>query len=177
MAGTTTKSAEELVQAYNKAMSSGLGAMDAGMAQTTAAVKLITDAVQAERTEFSKVWEKAADQSRERTENLTALFPTVFQGLATTPTAGIPAMSPGAKESVGKLIESEMAFYQAWTRAWMQYIAGVEERRSAAAKALLDSNAKTMESGQETIKHAVKYSEAFIDWSLETVSGKKTQEE
>ena len=46
--------------------------MDAGMAQTTAAVKLITDAVQAERTEFSKVWERGGrPKPANAAENLT----------------------------------------------------------------------------------------------------------
>ncbi len=174
MAENKTNGVEELVQAYNQAVSSGIAAMDAGMAQSTAAVKLMTDAVQTERTEYGKVWEEAAGQARKRGETLFALFPTIFQGMGSIPATGIPSVNPESKESVGKIVESELAFYQSWTQAWMQYFTGVEERRSAASKTLMQSSAKAMESGQKVVKDAVKYNGALIDWSLETVNAKKS---
>ena len=173
MADKATNGVEELVQAYNEAVSSGMAAMDAGMAKSTAATKLVTDAMQAERTEYGKVWEAAANQARKRSENITSLFPTVFQGMGTAPTVGIPAFSPEAKESVNKIIDSEIAFYQVWTKSWMDYFAGAEARRSAAAQKLLENNAKTIASCQEAVKNAVKYGEAIVDWSLETVKTPK----
>jgi predicted Ser/Thr protein kinase len=89
------------------------------------------------------------------------------------PTSGTPPFTAEAKESVNKLIEGEMAFYQAWTKSWMDYLSGVEVRRNAAAKAVLESNAKMIQSGQEVIESAVKYGESFIDWSMETAKGMK----
>ncbi len=174
MAETTTNSAEELALAYNKAISSGFSAVDAGMAQTTAALKLMTGAVKAERTEYGKVWEQAATHARKRNENVTALFPAIFQGMASTPVNSIPTINPEAKESVNKLIEGEMAFFQEWTEAWMQYLAGFEQRRRGGAQTLMESNAKAMESSQAVIKSAVKYGEAFVDWSVESAKGMKS---
>ena len=165
MAGTTTKSAEELVQAYSQAVSSGFAAADAGMAQTTTAVKLITDAIQTERNEYGKVMEQTAGHARTRSEN----FAGAMQGIAST-----PPFTPEARDSISKLIEGEMAFYQAWTKGWMDYLAGVEARRNAAAKAVLESNAKAVATGQEAMKSAVKCGEALMDWSLEAVSATKS---
>jgi hypothetical protein len=174
MAETTTNSAEELALAYNKAISSGFSAVDAGMAQTTAALKLMTGAVKAERTEYGKVWEQAATHARKRNENVTALFPAIFQGMASTPVNSIPTINPEAKESVNKIIESEMAFYQAWTKTWMDYLSGMETRRSAAALEVLESNAKAIASSQAALKNTVKFGETIIDWSLESVNATKS---
>ena len=165
MAGTTTNSAGELMQAYSQAVSSGFAAADAGMAQTTTAVKLVTDAIQSERDEYGKVMEQAAAHARARGEN----FAGAVQSMAAT-----PPFTPEAKDSISKLIEGEMAFYQAWTKGWMDYLAGVEARRNAAAKAMLESNAKAVASGQDAMKSAAKYGEAFIDWSMGAARGMKS---
>ena len=170
MASTAPNSAEELTQAYNQAISSGFTAADAGITQTTAAVKMYTGAAQAERDEYGKVVEQAVGHARTRGENLAS----AVQAMATAPNSGASPFAPEVKESVNKIIESEMAFYQAWTKSWMDYAAGVESRRNAAAKVMLDNNAKTIESGQEAVKSAVKYGEAFIDWSMEAPKGMKT---
>ena len=174
MPDNATKGVEELVQAYNQAISSSVAAIDISMAQASTAVKLITDTIQKERSEYGKVWDEAASHARKRNESMTAVFPSVLQGMAAAPAAGIPGFSPEAKESVSKIIEGEMAFFQAWTKSWMDYLAGMEARRSAAAQALLDNNAKTISSGQEAVKSTVKYGEAFIDWSVETVKAPKS---
>ena len=166
---------EELVQAYNQAVSSGVAALDAGMAQSSAAAKVITDAMQAERTEYGKVWEQAAGHARKRGESITALFPKVFEGPAAAPgKAGMPTFSAEAKDSVNKIIENEMAFYQAWTKTWMDYFAGMDTRRSAATQALLEGNAKTITSTQDAMKSAVKYGEAIVDWSLDSLNATKS---
>ncbi len=157
MAGTTTNSAEELMQAYGHAVSSGFAAADAGMAQATNAVRLITGAIQTERDEYGKVMEQAASHARTRGDNLAG----AMKAMATT-----PPFTSEAKSSVSKIVEGEMAFHQAWTKSWMDYLAGVEARRNAAAKAMLESNAKALASSQEAMQSAVKYGEAFIDWSM-----------
>ena len=164
MAGTTN-SAEELMQAYSQAVSSGFAAADAGMAQATNTVRLITGAVQTERDEYGKVMEQAASHARTRGENLAG----AIQAMAAT-----PPFTPEAKDSISKLVEGEMAFYQAWTKSWMDYLTGVEARRNAASKSLLESNAKAVATGQEAMKSAVKYGEALMDWSLEAVSATKS---
>ncbi len=173
MADKATNGTEELLQAYNKAVASGLAAVDASVAQTTTTVKLVNEATQAERNEFGKVWEHGTDQARKRSENLAAVIPGMFQDIAAKPGSGVPTFGAASKESFGKLIESEMAFYQSWTQAWMQYIAGLEERRSAAVKAMLESNAKVMESSQHAVKDAVEYGGALVNWSMETINTKK----
>ena len=170
MADTATKSAEELVQAYNKAISSSFAAADAGIAQTTSAVKMVTETIQAERDEYGKTVEKSIGHVRARSENMAG----VMQSMAAMPTSGTPPFTAEAKESMNKLIEGEMAFYQPLTKSWMDYLSGVEVRRNAAAKAVLESNAKMIQSGQEVIESAVKYGESFIDWSMETAKGMKS---
>ncbi len=170
MADTASNSAEELVQAYNQAISSGFAVADTGIAQTTATAKVVSDAILAERDEYGKAIDKAAGQARTRSENLAG----VIQSVAAIPVSGTPTFSPEAKESVSKLIEGEMAFYQAWTKSWTDYLAGVEERRKAAAQAMLQSNAKMIEAGQDAMKSAAKYGEAFFDWSLENSKGMKS---
>ena len=170
MADKATKSAEELAQAYNKAIASGFAVADAGIAQTTAAVKMFTDAVQTERDEYGKAIEQAVTHARARSESLAS----VMQSMTAIPKSGAPAFTPEAKESVNKLVESEMAFYQAWTKGWMDYLSGAEARRSAAAQAMLESNAKLVESGQEAMKSAAKYGEALMDWSMESAKGMKS---
>ena len=167
MADNGTNKVEELVQAYNQAVSSGIAAMDAGMAQTTAAVKLMTNALQTERTEYGKVWEAATSQARRRNEDLIAMFPNILQGMTAAPGAE-------AKESVNNFVESDIAFSQAWMKGWMVYLSGLEIRSSAATQALLEGNAKTVTSGHEAVKSAVKYGEAIIDWSLESAKGTKS---
>ena len=90
------------------------------------------------------------------------------------PKSGAPAFTSEAKESVNKLIESEMAFYQAWTKSWIDYLSGAEARRSAAAQAMLESNSKVIECSQEAMKSAAKYGEALMDWSMESAKGMKS---
>ena len=170
MASTATKSAEELAQAYNQAISSSFAVADAGFAQSTATVKIATDAVQTERVEYGKVVEQALGHVRSRGENITA----VMQSFAAIPMNGAPAYTPEVKESVNKLIEGEMAFYQAWTKSWMDYLSGIEQRRGAAAKAMVESNAKVVECSQEAVRSAVKYGEAFVEWSQESANGMKS---
>ena len=63
MADKATRSAEELAQAYKKAIASGFAVADAGIAQTTAAVKMFTDAAQTERDEYGKAVEQAVTHS------------------------------------------------------------------------------------------------------------------
>ena len=170
MATTDTNSAEELVQAYNQAISSSFAAVDAGMAQATAAAKVVTEAVQTERDQYGKVVEQAAGHARARGENAVG----VMQSMAGIPATGATTYADEAKKSVSKLIEGEMAFYQAWTKGWMDYLTGIEERRSAASKAVLESNVKMLESSQEVAKSAAKYGEALMQWSLDNAKGTKS---
>ena len=170
MADKATRSAEELAQAYKKAIASGFAVADAGIAQTTAAVKMFTDVVQTERDEYGKAVEQAVTHARARGENLAG----VMQNMTATPRSGASAFTPEAREAVNKLVEGEMAFYQAWTKGWMDYLSGIEARRSAAAQAMLESNAKVVESGQEAMKSAAKYGEALMDWSMESAKGMKS---
>ena len=167
MADAASNGAEELAQAYNQAISSGFAIADAGMAQTAASVKIITDAIQTERDEYGKAVEKAAGQARARGEN----FVGVMQSATAAPAPGTPAFTQEARESFTKLVEGEMAFYQAWGKGWTDYFAGVEQRRSAAAKAMLQSNAKMVEAGQEAMKSAAKFGEALFDWSAKNAKG------
>jgi len=167
MADKATRSAEELAQAYNRAIASGFAVADAGIAQTTAAVKMFTDAVQTERDEYGKAVEQAVTHARTRGENLASMM----QSMTAIPKSGAPAFTSEAKESVSKLIEGEMAFYQAWTKGWMDYLSGAEARRGAAAQAMLESNAKVVESDQEAMKSAAKYGETLMDWSMESAQG------
>ena len=170
MADKASKNPEELMQAYNKAIASGFAVADAGIAQTTAAVKMFTDAVQTERDEYGKAVEQVVSHARTRGENLAS----VMQSMTVAPKSGSTPFGPEAKESVNKLIEGEVAFYQTWTKGWMDYLSGVEARRSAAAQAMLESNAKVAESGQEAMKSAAKYGEALMDWSMESAKGMKS---
>lgn len=171
MAETVT---DKVMEAYTQAFASGVAVADAGVAQTTAAVKLMTDAVQAERAEYGKVWEQASRQVQERNESLAAVIPALMQGMATSPAAGIPAVSPEAREAASKLITSEMAFYQSWTQAWMQYFAGVEQRRSATAQAMMEAQDKVVASQQEATQSAVKYGEAVMDWTMDSLNATKS---
>ena len=170
MADKETKSADELAQAYKKAIASGFAVADASIAQSSAAVKMFSDAMQTERNEYGKAVEQVVGHARTRGENLAS----VMQGMTTAPSSGATPFGPDAKESVGKLIEGEMAFYQAWTKGWMDYLSGAEARRSAAAQAMLESNAKVVASGQEAMKSAAKYGEALVDWSMESAKGMKS---
>ena len=115
MADKPTNGTEDLVQAYNKAVESTVGAVDTSVAQATAAAKLLTDAAEAERKEFGKVLEQGAGQARKRSENLAAVWPGMFQGIAATPGPGATPLGPQVQESISKLVESEMAFYESWT--------------------------------------------------------------
>ena len=169
MATKATNSAEELTQAYNQTISGSFAAINAGMTQAAATAKLFTDAVQAERDEYGKAVGQVVNHARARSENLVG----VMQGMATMPASGVPSFPPEVKESVGKLIEGEMAFYQTWTKGWIDYWTGVEARRSTAAQVMLEGNVKLVESSQEAMKSAAKYGEAFMDWSLEAVNGMK----
>ena len=170
MADTVTNPAQELVKAYNKAISSSFAAADAGFAQTSAAVKLLSGAAQAERDEYGKAMDKAASHARARGENIAA----AMQGMAAMPVPAAPSFTPEAKDALNKLIEGEMTCYQAWTKGWMDYLSGAEARRSAAVKTMLENSAGAMESSQEVVKSAVKCGEAFIDWSMETAKGTKS---
>ncbi len=170
MADKASKSPEELMQAYNKAVASGFAVADAGIAQTTAAVKMLTDAAQTERDEYGKAVEQVVSHARARGENLAS----VMQSVTAIPKPGATPFGPEAKESVSKLIEGEMAFYQAWTKGWMDYFSGAEARRNAAAQAVLESNAKMAERGQEAVKSAAEYGEALMDWSMENAKGMKS---
>ena len=170
MVGTATKSAGELVQAYNQAISSSFAAVNTGVTQTTATMKLFTDMGQAEREQYSKAVEQAAGHARARSENLAA----VAQSMAQMPVSGEPPFTPEVRESVSKLIEGEIAFYQAWTKSWMDYLTAAEARRSAANQSMLEGHVKMVESGQEVAKSAAKYGEAFMEWSLETAKGMKS---
>lgn len=170
MADKASKGPEELMRAYNMAIASGFAVADAGIAQTTTTVKLVTGAIQTERNECGKAVEQAASHARARGENLDS----VMQSMTAMPRSGAPAFTPEAKESVNKLVESEMAFYRAWTKVWMDYLSGAEARRSAAVHAMLESNAKVVESGQEAMKSAAKYGEALMDWSMESAKGMKS---
>ncbi len=170
MAGTAKKSAEELIQAYNQAVSSSFAAADDGIAQTTATIKKFTEALQTERDEYGKAVEKSVSHARTRSENLVG----AMQNMVAMPVAGAPSFTPEAKESVSKLIEGEMAFFQAFTKSWIDYLAGIEAHRSAAAQAMLESNVKMVESGQEVMKSAVRYGEACMEWTLETANGMKS---
>ena len=170
MADSKANSLDGLMQAYNQAISGGFAAANEGIAQTGAAVKLVNDAIQTERNEYGKAMEQAATHARNRSEN----FVGVMQGMASVPPSPTPSFSPEMKESVNKLIEGEMAFYQALTKGWMDYLAGVESRRNAATRAMLETNARVAESGQAAVKNAAKYGEAFIDWSMEAAKVTKS---
>ena len=172
MAGKAPKGSEELLQAYNLSMASGFAAMNAGMAQATAAVKLMTEAGQAERAEISKVWGQEVDRVSMRNENLAELIPGIMKEMSAAPVNGKPAISPEVKDAVGKVIEGEMASYRAWTKAWSQYLVGVEQRRSAMTQSLLESGAGAVESGQEAVRSAVKFGETIVDWSTENFNVK-----
>ena len=148
----------ELMEAYNQAISSTFAAADAGIAQGTAAVKVLSEAAEAERQVLGKLAAQAADNARARSENLTA----AMQGMMTP---SFPD-SAEAKESIGKIIEGEMSFYQSMSKSWMDYMAGLESRRNAAAQAIIESSASTIESGQAAVNSAAKYGQAFFDWSM-----------
>ena len=173
MADKATNGTEDLVQAYNRAVESTIGAVDTSVAQTATTAKLLTDAAEAERQEFGKVLEQGAGQARKRSENLAAVFPSLFQGMAVKPGSSATPFGPEVGESISKLVESEMAFYESWTQAWMLYMTGSEQRRSATAKAIMESNAKVVESSQSAAKGAVEYGGALFNWSVETVNAKK----
>ena len=172
MADKATNGTDDLVQAYNRAVESAIGAFDTGVAQATTAVKVLSDAAETERAEFGKVMEQGAAQARKRGENLAAVLPGMYQAFAVKPGAAAPEIGPEVKESVGKLIEGETAFYESMSQAWMQYISELEQRRSAAAKSLMESNVKVIESGQKAAKGAVEYGEALFGWSVETANAR-----
>lgn len=182
MADKATNGTDDLVQAYNRAVESAVGAFDTGIAQAANTVKLLADAAEAERMEYGKVLEQGAIQARKRSENLAAVLPVMFQGFsvksgvkpgAAAPEIGPQGFNPEVKESIGKLMESETAFYQSLSQTWMQYITGFEQRRSEAAKSIMESNAKVVESGQQVAKDAAEYGGALVNWSMETVNSKK----
>ena len=171
MAATGT---EKVVEAYNQAMASGFAAVEAGVTQTTASVKLMTDTVRSERTEYGRVWEEAGKQILQRNENFAASIPALMQGMTTVPASGFPAISPEAKEAASKLIDAEIAFYQSWTQAWLEYLGGAERRRSAAAQAMLESQGKVVSSGKDAVQSAVKYGEAVVDWTFGSLNATKS---
>lgn len=168
MADKATNGTEDLVQAYNKAVECAVSATDASVAQATIAVKLMSEAAETERKEFGKVMEQGTAQARKRSENLAAVLPGIWQGFAVKPGASAPEFGAEFQESVGKLIESETAFYESMAQVWVQYFTGTEQRRSAATKALMENNVKALESSQRAAKGAVEYGEALFNWSMET---------
>lgn len=163
MATKANDKSRELMEAYNQAVSSAFRAADAGIAQSAAAVKVFSEAAEAERRELGKMAAQAADCAHTRSENLT----TAMQGMMTP---SFPA-SAEAKESIGKIIEGEMAFYQSLTKSWIDYLTGFESRRNAVAKAVIEGGASAIESGQAAVKSAAKYGEAFLDWSFSATPG------
>ena len=173
MADKATNGTEDLVQAYNRAVESTVGAVDTSVAQATTTAKLLADAAETERKEFGKVLEQGAGQARKRSETLAAVLPGLFQGIAVTPGSGPSSFGPEVRESISKLLESEMAFYESWTQAWVQYVAGSEQRRTATAKAIMESNAKVVESSQRAAKGAVEYGGALFNWSMENVNANR----
>ena len=175
MADKATNGTDELVQAYNRAVESAVGAFDTGVAQATTTVKLLADTAEEERREFAKVVEQGTIQARKRSENLAAVLPVMFQGFAVKPGAAAPEIGPEVKESIGKLIEGETAFYESLSQSWMQYISGAEQRRSAAANSLMESNARVLESSRKAARGAVEYGEAVFNWSMETANAQNTK--
>lgn len=180
MADKATNGTDDLVQAYNRAVESAVGAFDTGIAQAANTVKLLADAAEAERREYGKVLEQGAIQARKRSENLAAVLPVMFQGFAVKPGAAAPEIgpqvfNPDVKESIGKLIEGETAFYESLAQEWMQYISDSEQRRSVATKALMENNAKVLESSQKAAKGAIEYGEAVFNWSVETAKAQNSK--
>ena len=180
MADKATNGTDDLVQAYNRAVESAVGAFDTSIAQATNTVKLLADAAEAERREYGKVLEQGAIQARKRSENLAAVLPVMFQGFAVKPGAAAPEIgpqvfNPDVKESIGKLIEGETAFYESLAQAWMQYVSDSEQRRSVATKALMENNAKVLESSQKAAKGAIEYGEAVFNWSVETAKAQNSK--
>ena len=175
MADKATNGTDDLVQAYNRAVESAVGAFDNSVAQAATTVKLLADTAEAERREFAKVLEQGTIQARKRSENLAAVLPAMFQGFALKPGIAAPEIGPEVKESIGKLTEGETAFYESLSQAWMQYILDSEQRRSAATRALMESNAKVIESSQKAARGAVEYGEAVFSWSLEAANAQNTK--
>ena len=172
MSDKATNGTENLVQAYNRAVESAVGAFDAGVAQSTVNTRLLTDAAETERREFANIVEQGTALARRRGENLAAVLPEMFQAFAVKPGGTAPEFSPEARESISKLIESETEFYQSLTQAWMQYITGSEQRRSATTSALLEGNAKMLEASQNAARGAAEYGEAIFNWSMETATAR-----
>ena len=175
MADKATNGTDDLVQAYNQAVESAVGAFDTSVAQATATMKLLADTAEAERREFAKVLEQGTIQARKRGENMAAVLPAMFQGLAFKPGAAAPEISPEVKESIGKLIEGETAFYESLSHAWMQYISGAEQRRSAVSNALMENNASLIESSQKAARGTVEYGESVFNWSVEAANAQNTK--
>lgn len=175
MADKATNGTDDLVQAYNRAVESAVSAFDTSIAQATTTVKLLADTAEAERREFAKALELGTIQARKRSENLASVLPVMFQGLAVKPGIAAPEIGPEVKESIGKMIEGETAFYESLSRAWMQYIFDSEQWRGAATKALMESNARVIESSQRAARGAVEYGEAVFSWSVETANAQNTK--
>ena len=154
---------KELMEAYNQAISSTFAAADAGIAQGAAAVKVLSAAAEAERQELGKMAAHTADCARARSENLTS----AMQGMMTP---SFPAAAE-TKESISKIIEGEMAFYQSLTKSWIDYLTGFESRRNAVAKSVMEGSASAIESGQAAVNSAARYGEAFLDWSFSATPG------
>ena len=172
MADKATNGTEDLVQAYNRAVESAMGAFDASVAQANATVNLLAETAEAERREFGKALEQGASQARKRSENLAAVLPVMFQGFSVKPGAPAPEIGLEVKESAGRLMEGEAAFYQALSQVWMQYILDFEQRRSAATKTLMESNARVIESGQRAARGAAEYGQALFVWSAEAANAR-----
>ena len=158
MAATANDKSKKLMDAYNQAISSAFAATDAGFVQGAAAVKTFSDAAEAERRELGKVSAQAAACASARSENLAA----VMQGMM-APSVPSPDQ---AKEAIGKIVEGEMDFYQSLVKGWMDYLTGLESRRSAVAQAVIESNSGAIESGQAAVKSATNYGQALLDWAF-----------
>ena len=48
------------------------------------------------------------------------------------------------------------------------------QQNNAIAVGMMESNMKLVEAGQEVVKSAIKYGEAYMDWSMETAKGMKS---
>ena len=100
MADKATNGTDELVQAYNRAVESAVGAFDTSVAQATNdGQSLLADTAETERKEFARMVEQSTVQARKRSENLAAVLPEMLQGFAVKPGAVAPDIGPEIKES------------------------------------------------------------------------------
>lgn len=177
MSEKATSGNDELVQAYNRAVENAVGAFDTGIAQAAGAVRLMSEAAETERDELGKALEQGATLARKRSENLATVLPGIWQGIAIRPGAAAPESGSEARDSIGKLVESETSFYESMTEAWVKYVAGWEQRRGAAAVALMESNARVVDANQRAARGVAEYGQALFNWSMETANTKHARKE